>query len=395
MKNCNKLSFAGLSLIFCWFVLLFSCGNQTNYTEISGVINGKPNAWVLLREAGDNTLTTIDSTSTNSEGAFYFSILTNETRFLLLQFQNETEPIVILVEPKEKVEIFANAGDVAKSYSVSGSKGTQLVRSLNLRLNATVETIDSLSAYFRNSREKPNFDSIKHVVDSSYFKLLADHKQYTVNFVKENRYSLAAILALYQQYDSKRKVLNKVDDFSLFKLVDSTLYPMYPNNSLVQNLHSNVEKMGKQIELYVKRNDMFEVDSILPNVSFPLLNGEFRNIMQIGWRYTLIDFWATWCNTCGSVSKGYKPIYQKYKSKGFEILQFSLDDSREELLKAVERDSLVWLHAFDSLGWHSPIVDSLRVNAIPANYLIDRKGVVKAKNLSVQELNDMLEKLFP
>jgi thiol-disulfide isomerase/thioredoxin len=170
---------------------------------------------------------------------------------------------------------------------------------------------------------------------------------------------------------------------------------MYPNNLLVQNLHSNVEKMGKQIELYVKRNDMFEVDSILPNVSFPLLNGEFRNIMQIGWRYTLIDFWATWCNTCGSVSKGYKPIYQKYKSKGFEILQFSLDDSREELLKAVERDSLVWLHAFDSLGWHSPIVDSLRVNAIPANYLIDRKGVVKAKNLSVQELNDMLEKLFP
>ncbi len=395
MRSSSRISLVVSLFIFGLFLLLFACNKQTNYSEISGVVKGKPNAWVLLREVGDNLLTTIDSTSTNSEGAFHFSVLLPETRFLLLQIQDEKEPVVILVEPKEKVEIVSESGGFASLYHVSGSRGSELVRSLNLHLNATVQSIDSLSTYFRSNRENPKFDSIKCVVDSSYLKLLADHKQFTVTFIMENRYSLAAILALYQQYDSERRVLNKLNDFSLFRMVDSSLYPMYPNNQLVRNLHSNVEKMGRQLELYEKQKSMFDVDSVLPDVSLILLNGEQIRIRQIGKRYTLIDFWATWCNSCGSEGRNYKSTYKKYKQKGFEIVQFSLDDRSEDLLKAIETDSLTWLHAFDSLGWHSPVIDSLRINAIPANYLIDRNGVVKAKNLSAQELDQVLKKLFP
>ena len=41
--------------------------------------------------------------------------------------------------------------------------------------------------------------------------------------------------------------------------------------------------------------------------------------------FTLINFWASWCSPCRKANKKLVPLYEKYKSKNFEILGVSLE----------------------------------------------------------------------
>ncbi len=381
----------------CLYLILWltACGSGPKTFQIAGSIEGLSNGLILLREASENKIETVDSTRTDKLGYFEFIRHINTPSFFLLQAEGEVEPIILLVEPGESVSINGKLKSFAQKYDVSGSRGSFLVRDLNFRLNQTIRTIDSLSAHFRHNREHPRCDSIKAAVDSAYVQTVEEHKRYTINFIKENRYSLASILALYQQYDKQRPVLNKRDDFKLFQLVDSLLYPLYPENPLVYNLHVNVKRISHQFALYDKREDMIPTGESIPSFELPMMNGDVINLAESRYRYTLIDFWATWCNDCISNNKKLLKVYNRFATKGFRIVQISLDDNHNDLDIAVKRDSLNWIHIVDYKQWESPIIDSFHINSIPANYLIDSKGIIVNQNLTPKELNELLEKLLP
>jgi len=59
-----------------------------------------------------------------------------------------------------------------------------------------------------------------------------------------------------------------------------------------------------------------------------------------------------------------------------------------------KEDGLDWeYHVSDLGGWASKAAALYGVNSIPANYLIDAKGVILAKNLRGQALETELDKL--
>ncbi len=395
MKYNNFISPIFKNVLISFLLITSACGGQSTAVNIRGTINGSKNKLIIVRDASHDMISTIDSTRANTNGDFSLNFDIASPQFVLLQVEGEREPIILLVEPDENVVVNGELGNLARNYTVRGSKGSSLVRDLNFRLNEVVTKIDSLSSHFRSNREHPRFDSIKSAVDSAYFVTIHSHKQFTIDFIKSNRYSLASILALYQQYDQTRPVLNSRDDFELFKLVDSVLFPLYSSNPLVSNLHSNVKKIDDQLKLYDKRQDMLVEGDKLPNIKLPLLNGDTINLSDVKSRFILVDFWATWCNECVPNNKIVKEIYDKYSAKGFQIVQISLDDNKDYLKRVVENDSIPWIVVADFLQWDSPIVNSLSINSIPSNYLIDRFGVVQARNITGKELQEVLNKLLP
>lgn len=379
-----------------FFLLAFlftssACGGTSSGVTIKGGLVGGNHTLILLRKASEDLLTTIDSTRTDSQGEFELLVNVDTPTFLLLQAEGEAEPIVLLVEPKDNIIISAQKGSFAKSYSISGSKGSRLVFELNSRLNRTVEVIDSLSTHFRSSVDSSNFYQIKKKIDSAYLTALDEHRRFTINFIKENRYSLAAILALYQQYDQTQSVLNRREDFELFQLVDSALFPLYPNNPMVANLNSNVKKISAQLRLYDKRNDMLNIGQRLPNLRLPVLSGDTISLWSLNKKHILLDFWATWCDDCKGSNNSLKDLYQRFSSKGFEVLQVAIDDDKEMLIKTINADSIPWLVVSDFLQWDSPILDSLSINAIPSNYLINRNGIILERNISKSDLEKILQ----
>ncbi|HPF92292.1 MAG TPA: TlpA disulfide reductase family protein [Tenuifilaceae bacterium] len=391
IKRNSIVNFYKVFILAAFFIIV-SCGGVSSEVTIKGRLDGAEYTLILLREASHDRIATIDTARTDANGNFEFIINAETPRFILLQAEGEAEPIVLLVEPNDEVLIAAEKGQLATSYSVSGSKGSRLVRDLNLRLNRAVAKIDSLSALFRSSVDSANFNQIKKDVDSAYLSTIDEHRRYTVNFVKENRYSLAAILALYQQYDQTRAVLNKREDFELFKLVDSSLYPLYPNNPMVASLNSNVKKISTQLKLYDKRSEMLSLGQRVPNLKLPLVSSDTVSLWQVGKRYILLYFWATWCDDCAGKNIQLKGLYEKYASKGFEVIQIAVDDDKQQLLNEIRADSIPWLVATDFRQWESPILDSLSINSIPSNYLIDRNGIILERNISIDQLEQFLDK---
>ena len=85
-----------------------------------------------------------------------------------------------------------------------------------------------------------------------------------------------------------------------------------------------------------------------------------------------------------------KTAYQKFDSKGFEIVSFTLDDEGERWKKASEEEQLPWINVGDLLAYKSPVVRMFGINGIPANYLVDSSGKIIAKALRGKNLDDNL-----
>ena len=54
-------------------------------------------------------------------------------------------------------------------------------------------------------------------------------------------------------------------------------------------------------------------------------------------KYTLIDFWASWCAPCRKELPNVKRCYEKYKNKGFEILGVSLDKENRRMSLSIKQ----------------------------------------------------------
>jgi len=111
-------------------------------------------------------------------------------------------------------------------------------------------------------------------------------------------------------------------------------------------------------------------------------------------KYTLVDFWASWCMPCRKENPNLVRLYQRYKNKGFDILGVSLDDNPGSWMKAIGDDGLVWTNISDLKAWSSEVVLDYRIKGIPASVLVDPEGKILAKNLRGKELDVFLQTVF-
>jgi len=92
-------------------------------------------------------------------------------------------------------------------------------------------------------------------------------------------------------------------------------------------------------------------------------------------------------------------LYDKYKSKGLEILSISLDgvqdqpDAAGDWVRAIEEDGLKWpLHVSDLQGWSSLAVRTYGFGSIPFTLLVDREGKLIEKGLRGEPLEQAIQR---
>ncbi|GAB6010779.1 redoxin domain-containing protein [Viscerimonas tarda] len=111
-------------------------------------------------------------------------------------------------------------------------------------------------------------------------------------------------------------------------------------------------------------------------------------------KYILIDFWASWCGPCIRENPTLVEAYKKYKSKGFEIVGISLDESQPKWQQAVKNLDIAWPQMSDLGGWNSVAARTYKVNSIPMSFLLNGEGVVVGKNLRGELLLTKLDELL-
>ncbi len=111
-------------------------------------------------------------------------------------------------------------------------------------------------------------------------------------------------------------------------------------------------------------------------------------------KYLLVDFWAAWCGPCRRENPNVVKAFQKYKDKGFDVFGVSLDKNKDAWIKAIQHDGLTWTQVSDLAYWNSAPAKLYGVRAIPANFLIDPSGIIIARNLRGEALEEKLNELL-
>lgn len=133
----------------------------------------------------------------------------------------------------------------------------------------------------------------------------------------------------------------------------------------------------------------------MPNLQFPMNDGSksmFKEVVE-GKKLLLLDVWASWCAPCRLENRNVLvPLWEKYHEDGFQILAYGLESSQQAWENAIDKDGAYrWLHASHVEGDQNPLMDSLRIKTIPANFLLDANGMVLAKNLHGDDLVQLVD----
>ncbi|WP_147678392.1 TlpA family protein disulfide reductase [Algibacter pacificus] len=152
-----------------------------------------------------------------------------------------------------------------------------------------------------------------------------------------------------------------------------------PNHPWVQQLC----KLSKPENLPVLIGDEF------PNITLPTINNDSISIKnQLGSKLTIIDLWASWCAPCRKENRDVLvPLWDTYHNKGLQVIAYALESNRATWLAAAEHDGANrWIQISDLQGDDAPFLKSIRVQTIPANFILNDKGVVIAKNIHREDL---------
>ena len=108
----------------------------------------------------------------------------------------------------------------------------------------------------------------------------------------------------------------------------------------------------------------------------------------------LIDFWEANCIPCRREHPNMVQLYNKFHSRGFDILSVSSDAQKEIWVEAINKDKMIWNHVNDLKGSGGPLRRLYMVNSTPRNFLLDKNGIIIARNIYGKELEKLLEKLI-
>lgn len=136
------------------------------------------------------------------------------------------------------------------------------------------------------------------------------------------------------------------------------------------------------------------VGEVATNITGATPDGKKMSLTDLRGKYVLIDFWASWCGPCRRENPNVVRLYEKYKSKGFDILGVSLDTNKDKWVAAIKKDKLSWHHISDLKGWSSELSKPYGVRGIPYTVLIDKEGNIIGKRLRGAALEAKLKELF-
>lgn len=129
-------------------------------------------------------------------------------------------------------------------------------------------------------------------------------------------------------------------------------------------------------------------------INLPSVKGDSISLASLKGKVVLLDFWASWCMPCRSANRSLVKLYNKYKSKGFEIYSVSVDDDRKDWEKAIARDKITWLQVNEPKTWSAESAMRWNVSVLPTTFLINKNGDVVAFDLGGKELERALVKLL-
>jgi thiol-disulfide isomerase/thioredoxin len=116
------------------------------------------------------------------------------------------------------------------------------------------------------------------------------------------------------------------------------------------------------------------------DLRFVSVDGSTVDLQRLRGKVVLLDFWATWCPPCRSEVPDVVAVYDRYHSRGFEVIGISLDQNEDALRRFTQENGMVWPEFFDGNGWGNSLARRFSIRSIPQMWLLDQEGRMVTKD---------------
>ena len=324
---------------------MFSCSKPSFNVNVD--LQNAEGKMVYMQKVVDNDVVVIDSTTIKNNKATFIVENGNTTTRYSIKIDGARYPIGFFSENKD-VNIIGDFND-NRNIIAHASNAQQLINEYNAENKKFNERFNELHQEYRTATQLNDQAAIERI-ENEYNKIENNKNNYQTLFLTKNSNSFVAPYILYNnRYNYE---LTELEDF-------------------VNNFNINEENdYSKLLDEYI---------AILQRV-------------DVGQPY--LDFRASWCGPCRVENPNVVEVYNEYHEKGFDVLGVSLDMQKENWIKAIEDDGLIWHNISDLKYWNNEAAKSYGISSIPSNLLLDENGIIIAKNLRGEDLRKKVNEIL-
>lgn len=363
MMKKHIIALAAIALTLC------SCGEKNEF-KVDGKIDGADEKTLLLETVVNGVWIPIDSTKTESDGEFSLSRKAPRwPEIYRLTYQEKS--IYFPIDSLEQISIHSNAKTFDTNYTLAGSNDAKLVmeidkKALTLSGANVKESVVKKEAFKRELAEK----ILQHPQGIVAYYIINKYVNGAPLFDPQNSVDLRIIGAVANAYNSYRP-----NDPRTAYLVKTLLDGQRERRAAIakaDTIHANVARI-LDIDLQDKTGKVRHLNDVTSKGNVVLLN-----------------FTAYSAKESPAFNNSLLALYNANRAKGFEIYQVGLDDNIAQWKSAA--NNLPWITVYDPAGVNSNYIRAYNVGALPAIFIINRKGELSERVLDLSKLESTLNK---
>ena len=158
-----------------------------------------------------------------------------------------------------------------------------------------------------------------------------------------------------------------------------------------QVLDSGGKKLMDRAESEVFELRRLGVGKVAPEIAGEDLNGRKRKLSDYRGKVVVLNFWGVWCSSCMAMVPEERKLVERMAGKPFALIGVNSDEDQAKLKQVVEKERMTWPSFRD--GAQGPISKAWNVDSWPTVYVLDRKGVIRYRNVRGQALEHAVERL--
>ena len=329
-----------LALGLLALLLLGSCGVDSDRFRLEGRLRNMHQGefWVYSTDGGIDGIDTIPV----REGRFVYEIPMRSPSTLVIVFPNYSE-LPVFARPGAEVDIKGDATHL-REMAINGTDENGEMTKLRMELNRLMPP------------EVPGK---------------------VEEFIRENPESEVSVYLLQRYFLQE----DAADYKRAMALVELMLKEQPDNGRLIE--------WKKQLPALCRGM----VKAKLPAFTASDVKGRTVTQDELKKKANVLTVWASWSFQSTDMQRRLIRLKKDYGER-LGVVSICLDARPQDCRQRVERDSLPWKTVCDGRVWQTPLLAKLGISEVPASMVIDSRGVIVARDLAPQELEDELKKML-